>query len=159
MQLQTYKRIPVIISVQSCGTSTGWRNGKRAALWHHSQNAVNDMELKIELEPAILKPHRSFLTWTYLSNTTAARLGSEKMTSPAQNSLVAFRPLPFPGESNIATFSIVTAAPEMGTVDVERVSRMEVLNAVTGYLRKWQSSLCPGGSSVTTAHSTPETLK
>lgn len=45
----------------------------------------------------------------YLSNTTAARLGSEKITSPAQNSLVALRPRPFPGESNIATFSMFTA--------------------------------------------------
>lgn len=31
------------------------------------------------------------------------------MTSPAQNSLVAFKPRPFPGESNITTFSMVVS--------------------------------------------------
>lgn len=43
---------------------------------------------------------------SYLSKTTAAKLGSESTTSPASISLVTRRPRPFPGESNTCTFSM-----------------------------------------------------
>lgn len=60
-------------------------------------------------------PHPQLTSSPYLSKTTAAILSSEKITSPAQNSFVAFNPLPFPGESNIATVSIV-GAPDSETL-------------------------------------------
>lgn len=90
--------------------------GKRKILWTHFRSTDGNYRF-----PLFTTPNRPTFTssehphyWAsiialYLSNTTAATLGSAKMTSPAQNSLVAFRPRPFPGESNIATFSMYSA--------------------------------------------------
>lgn len=72
---------------------------------------------------------------SYLSNTTEAKGGSANRTSPAQTSLMARRPLPFPGESNTSTNSmsaVFTDADELlyGSWDSPALTKIAEASAV-----------------------------
>lgn len=64
---------------------------------------------------------------SYLSKTTAEKLGSAKTTSPVLSSLVALRPLPFSPASNSSALSMfprVIAVAKQNTEDTERKEKV-----------------------------------